>query len=171
MAQAIKSAQSQRWKMLLSFSCRNRLLLTGTPVQNTMQELWALLHFIMPTLFDSHEQFSQWFSKGVEGSVMDGQALNEHQLQRLHQVLKPFMLRRVKSDVESQMANKTEEVVECELSSRQVRFSNGWYSRTIHCLHCICGATRRKRCTKPYGMKYRWRASFRAKPWALNPAR
>jgi len=55
---------SQRWKTLLSFNCRNRLLLTGTPIQNNMAELWALLHFIMPTLFDSHEQFNEWFSKG-----------------------------------------------------------------------------------------------------------
>ena len=39
----------------------------------------------MPTLFDSHEQFAEWFSKGVEGSVQEGGALNEHQLQRLHQ--------------------------------------------------------------------------------------
>lgn len=55
---------SIRWKTLLSFNCRNRLLLTGTPIQNNMAELWALLHFIMPTLFDSHEQFNEWFSKG-----------------------------------------------------------------------------------------------------------
>jgi len=55
---------SIRWKTLLSFNCRNRLLLTGTPIQNSMAELWALLHFIMPTLFDSHEQFNEWFSKG-----------------------------------------------------------------------------------------------------------
>jgi len=52
-AQAIKSSSSIRWKTLLSFNCRNRLLITGTPIQNSMQELWALLHFIMPTLFDS----------------------------------------------------------------------------------------------------------------------
>ena len=58
------AASSIRWKTLLSFSCRNRLLLTGTPIQNNMAELWALLHFIMPTLFDSHEQFSEWFAKG-----------------------------------------------------------------------------------------------------------
>ena len=57
-------AFSIRWKTLLSFNCRNRLLLTGTPIQNNMAELWALLHFIMPTLFDSHEQFNEWFSKG-----------------------------------------------------------------------------------------------------------
>lgn len=57
---------SIRWKTLLSFNCRNRLLLTGTPIQNNMAELWALLHFIMPTLFDSHEQFNEWFSRGYD---------------------------------------------------------------------------------------------------------
>ncbi|OEL33194.1 DNA helicase INO80, partial [Dichanthelium oligosanthes] len=82
-AQAIKSSSSQRWKTLLSFNCRNRLLLTGTPIQNNMAELWALLHFIMPTLFDSHEQFNEWFSKGIEGHAEHGGALNEHQLSRL----------------------------------------------------------------------------------------
>jgi hypothetical protein len=62
-AQAIKSSSSQRWKSLLGFQCRNRILLTGTPVQNSMAELWALLHFIMPQLFDSQDQFSEWFAK------------------------------------------------------------------------------------------------------------
>ena len=118
-AQAIKNSSSLRWKSLLGFKCRNRLLLTGTPVQNTMQELWALLHFIMPTLFDSHEQFAEWFSKGVEGSVTDGKELNEHQLARLHAVLKPFMLRRLKTDVLGEMAKKEEHVIRCGMSRRQ----------------------------------------------------
>ena len=56
-AQAIKNNLSRRWKVLLQFNARNRLLLTGTPIQNSMAELWALLHFIMPKLFDNHEQF------------------------------------------------------------------------------------------------------------------
>lgn len=56
-AQAIKNVLSQRWTTLMSFQAHNKLLLTGTPIQNTMAELWALLHFIMPNLFDSHEQF------------------------------------------------------------------------------------------------------------------
>ena len=56
-AQAIKSANSQRWKMLLEFKCRGRLLLSGTPIQNSMAELWSLLHFVMPSLFDSHYEF------------------------------------------------------------------------------------------------------------------
>ncbi|CAI5958154.1 unnamed protein product [Closterium sp. NIES-64] len=118
-AQAIKSAGSIRWRTLLSFSCRNRLLLTGTPIQNSMAELWALLHFIMPTLFDSHEQFSEWFSKGIEGHAEHGGLLNEHQLSRLHAILKPFMLRRVKKDVETEMSGKKELVVPCELRARQ----------------------------------------------------
>ncbi|XP_071720212.1 chromatin-remodeling ATPase INO80-like [Rutidosis leptorrhynchoides] len=121
-AQAIKSSTSIRWKTLLSFNCRNRLLLTGTPVQNNMAELWALLHFIMPTLFDSHEQFNEWFSKGIENHAEHGGTLNEHQLSRLHAILKPFMLRRVKKDVVSELTRKTEITVHCKLSSRQQAF-------------------------------------------------
>ncbi|KAJ7976742.1 DNA helicase INO80 [Quillaja saponaria] len=121
-AQAIKSSNSIRWKTLLSFNCRNRLLLTGTPIQNNMAELWALLHFIMPTLFDSHEQFNEWFSKGIENHAEHGGTLNEHQLNRLHSILKPFMLRRVKKDVVSELTRKTEVTVHCKLSSRQQAF-------------------------------------------------
>ncbi|KAI4386538.1 hypothetical protein MLD38_004465 [Melastoma candidum] len=121
-AQAIKSSSSIRWKTLLSFNCRNRLLLTGTPIQNNMAELWALLHFIMPTLFDSHEQFNEWFSKGIESHAEHGGTLNEHQLNRLHAILKPFMLRRVKKDVISELTRKTEITVHCKLSSRQQAF-------------------------------------------------
>ncbi|XP_042001321.1 chromatin-remodeling ATPase INO80-like isoform X1 [Salvia splendens] len=121
-AQAIKSSNSIRWKTLLSFNCRNRLLLTGTPIQNNMAELWALLHFIMPTLFDSHEQFNEWFSKGIESHAEHGGTLNEHQLNRLHAILKPFMLRRVKKDVVSELTGKTEVTVHCKLSSRQQAF-------------------------------------------------
>lgn len=121
-AQAIKSSTSIRWKTLLSFNCRNRLLLTGTPIQNNMAELWALLHFIMPTLFDSHEQFNEWFSKGIESHAEHGGTLNEHQLNRLHSILKPFMLRRVKKDVITEMTNKKEVVIPCTLSSRQQAF-------------------------------------------------
>ncbi|WCJ33422.1 Chromatin-remodeling ATPase INO80 [Euphorbia peplus] len=121
-AQAIKNATSIRWKTLLSFNCRNRLLLTGTPIQNNMAELWALLHFIMPTLFDSHEQFNEWFSKGIENHAEHGGTLNEHQLNRLHAILKPFMLRRVKKDVVSELTKKTEVTLHCKLSSRQQAF-------------------------------------------------
>ncbi|KAK4473025.1 hypothetical protein MN116_004219 [Schistosoma mekongi] len=139
-AHAIKSTSSLRWKILLSFKCRNRLLLTGTPIQNTMQELWALLHFIMPTLFDSHDEFANWFSRDIESqasatartsssSVSGGggsgtgslitSKLNENQLSRLHLILKPFMLRRTKAEVEHEISTKTEIMLYCPLSHRQ----------------------------------------------------
>lgn len=118
-AQAIKSSQSSRWKSLLNLQCRNRLLLTGTPIQNSMQELWALLHFIMPTLFDSHEEFSDWFSKDIESHATKNKELNEAQLKRLHMILKPFMLRRVKKHVQQELGDKIEIDVYCDLTSRQ----------------------------------------------------
>jgi len=119
-AQALKNSGSQRWQSLLSFSCRNRLLLTGTPIQNNMAELWSLLHFIMPTLFDNHAQFSEWFSKGVEGASQGKEdTLSDYQLKRLHAILKPFMLRRVKTEVAVEMVEKHEVNVLCDLSRRQ----------------------------------------------------
>lgn len=118
-AQAIKSSQSSRWKCLLGFHCRNRLLLTGTPIQNNMQELWALLHFIMPSLFDSHDEFSEWFSKDIESHAQSNTKLNEDQLKRLHMILKPFMLRRVKKHVQKELGDKIELDVYCDLTYRQ----------------------------------------------------
>lgn len=140
-AQAIKSSSSARWKQLLGFHCRNRLLLTGTPIQNSMQgnatplffyfrdlacvltilhtELWALLHFIMPTLFDSHEEFSEWFSKDIESHAENKGTLNEHQLKRLHMILKPFMLRRIKRNVQHELGEKIEVEIYCDLTARQ----------------------------------------------------
>ncbi|KAI0068403.1 hypothetical protein BV25DRAFT_1818814 [Artomyces pyxidatus] len=119
-AQNIKNAASVRWKTLLSFQCRNRLLLTGTPIQNSMQELWALLHFIMPSLFDSHDEFNEWFSKDIENAAENkGSKLNEHQLRRLHMILKPFMLRRVKRHVQNELSDKIEKDIYVDLSARQ----------------------------------------------------
>lgn len=119
-AQAIKSSSSARWKSLLSLHCRNRLLLTGTPIQNSMHELWALLHFIMPQLFDSHEEFAEWFSKDIESSSggVTGN-LKPEQLKRLHMILKPFMLRRVKKHVQKELGDKIEIDLLVDLSQRQ----------------------------------------------------
>uniref|UniRef100_A0A336MQW6 Chromatin-remodeling ATPase INO80 n=1 Tax=Culicoides sonorensis TaxID=179676 RepID=A0A336MQW6_CULSO len=118
-AQAIKSSSSVRWKLLLGFNCRNRLLLSGTPIQNSMAELWALLHFIMPTLFDSHEEFNEWFSKDIESHAENKTGIDEKQISRLHMILKPFMLRRIKKDVENELSDKIEIMVYCPLTTRQ----------------------------------------------------
>ncbi|CAN1256190.1 Chromatin-remodeling ATPase INO80 [Linum perenne] len=70
----------------------------------------------------SHEQFNEWFSKGIENHAEHGGTVNEHQLNRLHAILKPFMLRRLKADVTQELTRKTEVTVHCKLSSRQQAF-------------------------------------------------
>jgi SNF2 family DNA or RNA helicase len=55
-AHMIKNWRSQRWQTLLNFSANRRLLLTGTPLQNDLMELWSLMHFLMPHVFHSHDQ-------------------------------------------------------------------------------------------------------------------
>ncbi len=62
----------------------------------------------MPSLFDSHDEFNEWFSKDIENAAADnkGSKLSEHQLRRLHMILKPFMLRRVKKHVQNELSEK-----------------------------------------------------------------
>ena len=74
----------------------------------------------MPSLFDSHDEFNEWFSKDIENAAENkGSKLNEHQLRRLHMILKPFMLRRVKRHVQNELSEKIEKDIYVELSARQ----------------------------------------------------
>ncbi|XP_062381604.1 helicase SRCAP isoform X2 [Sardina pilchardus] len=118
-AQNIKNFKSQRWQSLLNFNSHRRLLLTGTPLQNSLMELWSLMHFLMPHVFQSHREFKEWFSNPLTGMIEGSQEYNEGLVKRLHKVLRPFLLRRVKVDVEKQMPKKYEHVVRCRLSKRQ----------------------------------------------------
>ncbi|XP_032371772.1 putative global transcription activator SNF2L2 isoform X2 [Etheostoma spectabile] len=99
-----------------------RLLLTGTPLQNKLPELWALLNFLLPTIFKSCSTFEQWFNApfAMTGERVD---LNEEEtiliIRRLHKVLRPFLLRRLKKEVESQLPEKVEYVVKCDMSAIQ----------------------------------------------------
>ncbi|KAJ8364857.1 hypothetical protein SKAU_G00136880 [Synaphobranchus kaupii] len=118
-AQNIKNFKSQRWQSLLNFNSQRRLLLTGTPLQNSLMELWSLMHFLMPHVFQSHREFKEWFSNPLTGMIEGSQEYNEGLVKRLHKVLRPFLLRRIKADVEKQMPKKYEHVVCCRLSKRQ----------------------------------------------------
>uniref|UniRef100_A0A673XTM6 SWI/SNF related BAF chromatin remodeling complex subunit ATPase 2 n=1 Tax=Salmo trutta TaxID=8032 RepID=A0A673XTM6_SALTR len=99
-----------------------RLLLTGTPLQNKLPELWALLNFLLPTIFKSCNTFEQWFNApfAMTGERVD---LNEEEtiliIRRLHKVLRPFLLRRLKKEVESQLPEKVEYVIKCDMSAIQ----------------------------------------------------
>nr|XP_029735558.1 helicase domino isoform X1 [Aedes albopictus] len=128
-AQNIKNFKSQRWQLLLNFQTEQRLLLTGTPLQNNLMELWSLMHFLMPHVFQSHREFKEWFSNPMTGMIEGNSEYNENIIKRLHKVLRPFLLRRLKSEVEKQMPKKYEHVVMCRLSKRQRFLYDDFMSR------------------------------------------
>jgi len=118
-AQHIKNFKSLRWQMLLNFNTYRRILLTGTPLQNNLMELWSLMHFLMPNVFSSHRDFKDWFVNPVTGMIEGNHEYNEGLIKRLHMVLRPFILRRVKCEVEKQLPKKYEHVIMSHLSKRQ----------------------------------------------------
>ncbi|CAL6308932.1 unnamed protein product [Bathycoccus prasinos] len=127
-AHLIKNWRSQRWQTLLHFNSNRRLLLTGTPLQNNLMELWSLMHFLMPTLFQSHSEFKSWFSNPLMEMVDDGDLVDQNVIARLHDVLRPFILRRLKKDVERNLPEKKEHVINCQLSRRQRRLYEEYIS-------------------------------------------
>ena len=139
-AHNIKNFRSQRWQTLLTFKTRARLLLTGTPLQNNLTELWSLLFFLMPSEstetgiggFADLKAFSDWFRRPVEQILEHGRDTMDDEakqiVSKLHKVLRPYLLRRLKADVEKQMPAKYEHVVYCRLSKRQRYLYDGFMS-------------------------------------------
>ena len=120
----IKNLDCRLIRELQQFQSANRLLITGTPLQNNLVELWSLLHFLLPTVFDKLSTFESWFDfSGLKDKSSFEQLLSEERQQylvkSLHAVLKPFLLRRVKTDVESLMPKKREYVLYAPLTSMQ----------------------------------------------------
>merc|ERR1719245_2937692 len=116
------------------YTAGNRILLTGTPLQNKLPELWALLNFLLPSIFKACNTFEQWFNApfAVTGEKVE---LNEEEtiliIRRLHKVLRPFLLRRLKKDVESQLPDKVEYIIKCEMSGLQRRLYSHMQERGI----------------------------------------
>lgn len=104
------------------YTTSHRLLLTGTPLQNKLPELWSLLNFLLPSIFKACDTFETWFNApfAITGEKVE---LNEEEtiliIRRLHKVLRPFLLRRLKKDVESQLPDKVEYIIKCEMSGLQ----------------------------------------------------
>lgn len=110
-AHRLKNDDSLLYKALYEFDTNHRLLITGTPLQNSLKELWALLHFIMPEKFVSWEEFEQIHENAAEKGYT-----------KLHKQLEPFILRRVKKDVEKSLPAKVEQILRVEMTNQQKQY-------------------------------------------------
>lgn len=120
-AHRIKNEKSKLSEIVREFKTANRLLLTGTPLQNNLHELWALLNFLLPDVFNSSEDFDAWFNTN---NCLAGE---NGLIERLHAVLRPFLLRRLKSEVEKKLPPKKEVKIYVGLSKMQ----REWYTRIL----------------------------------------
>ncbi|XP_030623950.1 SWI/SNF-related matrix-associated actin-dependent regulator of chromatin subfamily A containing DEAD/H box 1b [Chanos chanos] len=123
----LKNMNSLRYRHLMAINAKNRLLLTGTPLQNNLLELMSLLNFIMPSMFfNSTSQIAKMFSMkpSEEQSTFETDRIAHAKL-----IMKPFILRRVKSEVLTQLPDKVEQVEFCAMSQKQEQLYNNLLSR------------------------------------------
>ena len=104
-AHRIKNVDSLLSQIVRVFTSRGRLLITGTPLQNNLQELFALLNFICPEIFTDYKDLESFLHKG-DGEGDESEA-SKKVVEALHKILRPFLLRRVKSDVEKSLLPST----------------------------------------------------------------
>jgi SWI/SNF-related matrix-associated actin-dependent regulator of chromatin subfamily A member 5 len=122
-AHRIKNENALLSKNVRLLESKYRLLVTGTPLQNNLHELWALLNFLLPDLFSSAEDFDEWFGLGNKDeenlNEADQEEKNAEIVQQLHKILKPFLLRRTKSEVEKSLPPKKEIHIKVGLTENQ----------------------------------------------------
>ncbi|KAI0223995.1 chromatin remodeling complex Adenosinetriphosphatase [Massospora cicadina] len=131
-AHRIKNEASLLSKIIRILASKRRLLVTGTPLQNNLKELWALLNFLLPDVFGESQQFEEWFQAQADGDAM---------VQQLHQILQPFLLRRIKLDVEKTLLPKKEINLYVGMSEMQRK----WYQKLLEKdLEAVNGAVGKK---------------------------
>jgi SWI/SNF-related matrix-associated actin-dependent regulator of chromatin subfamily A member 5 len=152
-AHRIKNEKSSLSLAIRTMQTQFRLLITGTPLQNNLRELWALLNFLMPDIFGDADQFDEWFSLSDESG-------KENVIKKLHTILRPFMLRRVKSDVAKSLPPKKETKLYVGLTAMQHTYYVHCLLKDAHELNKLGGPDRsrllnvlmqlRKVCNHPY---------------------
>ncbi|XP_026209445.1 lymphoid-specific helicase isoform X2 [Anabas testudineus] len=129
----IKNLNCRLVRELKMLPTDNKLLLTGTPLQNNLAELWSLLNFLLPEVFDDLKSFESWFDIDTLGEAESVVAAEREQniLSMLHQILTPFLLRRLKSDVTLEVPPKKEIIVYAPLTAKQESFYTAVVNKTI----------------------------------------
>lgn len=134
----IKNVQCRLTRELRMYNTTHRLLLTGTPLQNNLAELWSLLHFLLPEIFDDLESFESWFQLDTIGNDDKDQLVAEERkrniLTMFHQILTPFLLRRLKADVDLNLPPKKEVVVPAHLTDSQKNLYQAVVDKSIESL-------------------------------------
>ncbi|XP_043073968.1 chromodomain-helicase-DNA-binding protein 4a isoform X3 [Puntigrus tetrazona] len=149
-AHRLKNNQSKFFRVLNNYPLQHKLLLTGTPLQNNLEELFHLLNFLTPERFSNLEGFLEEFADIAK----------EDQIKKLHDMLGPHMLRRLKADVFKHMPSKTELIVRVELSPMQKKYYKFILTRNFEALNTRGGGNQvsllnvvmdlKKCCNHPY---------------------
>ncbi|ERN16917.1 probable chromatin-remodeling complex ATPase chain [Amborella trichopoda] len=134
-AHRIKNENSLLSKTMRLYNTNYRLLITGTPLQNNLHELWSLLNFLLPEIFSSADTFDEWFQ-------ISGDNDQQEVVQQLHKVLRPFLLRRLKSDVEKGLPPKKETILKVGMSQLQKQYYKALLQKDLEVVNA--GGERRR---------------------------
>nr|CAD1837346.1 unnamed protein product [Ananas comosus var. bracteatus] len=132
----LKNSKCILLRELRRLQIENKLLLTGTPLQNNLAELWSLLNFILPDIFSSHQEFESWFNLSGRGNSENQPEENEEKrrvqvISKLHSILRPFLLRRMKEDVEKMLPRKKEIILYANITEHQKEIQDHLVNKTL----------------------------------------
>nr|CAB3498397.1 unnamed protein product [Digitaria exilis] len=147
----LKNSKCKLLREIKRIPMDNKLLLTGTPLQNNLAELWSLLNFILPDIFSSHQEFESWYyhriitgcnlggllalfdfsAKGSEENEETEEKRRVHVVSKLHAILRPFLLRRMKEDVEQMLPRKKEIIIYANMTELQKRIQGHLVTKTF----------------------------------------